>query len=336
MDNIEDINSNTREEVIAALIEKVKAYYVFPDLAEQINAHLNKCMQEGVFDDLNSGSLFALALTMHLQEVNQDEHLWVRWHAQPLPEESDALRLDPNWQAARKEEAQQDHYGFHKLERLPGNIGYIDIRYFHRPAWGGEVAVDAMKYLSSSSAAIIDLRNCIGGYPGMVALVSTYLFDEEPLLLNSIYWRDDDLTQQYWTLPYVPGRRFPDTPVFVLTSKKTFSAGEELAFILQSRKRALIIGEKTDGGAHPGVSYRISPHFEAFIPIGRGISPITGSDWEGIGITPDIQVSAEQSFNCAYQQALQSVIVELKDKRSEPQQQLVEEVQITLKKLNQA
>ncbi|NJD60332.1 MAG: S41 family peptidase [Anaerolineae bacterium] len=267
--------------------------------------------------------------------MNHDEHLWVRWHAQVLPENTEALRLDPTWQAARKEEARLDHYGFHMLERLPGNIGYVDIHYFHRPAWGGETAVEAMKYLSSCSAVIIDLRNCTGGYPGMVALVCTYLFDEEPLLLDSIYWRDDDLTQQFWTLPYIPGRRFPDTPIFLLTSKKTFSAGEEMAFILHTRKRGVIIGEKTDGGAHPGASYRISPHFEAFIPIGCSLSPLTGTDWEGIGVTPDIALPPEQSFNRAYQMALQIVLAELKDSKTTHQQQLAMEAQKALDNLCQ-
>jgi hypothetical protein len=335
MGNEENINFNTEVEVIAALIEKLNSCYVFPEQAEQISAHLLKCLQDGEFDNLNSCSLFALALTMQLQEVNHDEHLWVRWHPQALPDESDALRLNPTWQIARREESRQDHYGIHKLERLAGNIGYIDLRYFNHPAWGGDAVVEAMKYLSSCTAVIIDVRNCTGGYPGMVALVCTYLFGEEPVLLDSIYWRDDDIIQQYWTLTYVPGRRFPDTPVFLLTSKTTFSAGEEIAFILQTRKRALIIGEKTDGGAHPGASFRISPHFEAFIPIGRSISPVTGLNWEGIGVTPDIPVPSEQSFYCAYQLALQRVLTEVKDTKSEPLQRLAQEVQKALDELCQ-
>jgi C-terminal processing protease CtpA/Prc len=168
----------------------------------------------------------------------------------------------------------------------------------------------------------------------MVTLVCIYLFDEEPLLLDSIYWRDDDLNQQYWTLPYVPGRRFPDTPVFVLTSKRTFSAGEELAFILQTRKRGVIIGEKTDGGTHPGASFRISPHFEASVPIGRGISPITGSDWEGIGVTPDIPVPQEQSLSRAYLLALENIRIKGKDGETEPQRMLTMKAQTALEKLN--
>jgi len=84
----------------------------------------------------------------------------------------------------------------------------------------------------------------------MIALVSSYLLGETPVHLNSIYWHDERFTQQYWTLPYVPGRHFDDKPVYVLISKVTFSAGEVFADNLKTRQRATLVGEKTDGGTH--------------------------------------------------------------------------------------
>ena len=141
----------------------------------------------------------------------------------------------------------------------------------------------------------------------MIALLCSYLFEEEPIHLMSIYWRDEDFTQQYWTLPYIPGQRLADKPLYLLTSRETFSAGEALAIILQSRKRAIVIGEKTDGGAHPGASYTIHPHFEAFIPIGRTIDPLTGTDWESRGVTPDILLPAEECLTAAHRLAIQAM-----------------------------
>lgn len=133
-----------------------------------------------------------------------------------------------------------------------------------------------MNFLVNTNALILDLRKCRGGNPGMVALISSYLLDEEePVHLNSLYWREYDFTQQYWTLPYVPGKRFGDIPIYVLTSKDTFSAGEEFAYNLKTSQRATVVGEITMGGAHPGSPYRIHPHFEVFIPVGRAINPIT-------------------------------------------------------------
>ncbi len=322
---------DARIEIIQDLTAKLRAYYVFPDIAEKICVSLQKRLEHGEYADLTEGEFFALALTMHMQQVNHDQHLWVRWHSQPLPDGDEALRLDPGWQAEQKLEAAQDNYGFHKVERLPGNVGYIDIRFFHRPEWGSETVTATMNFLANTFALIVDLRHCEGGYPGMVALISSYLFGEEPVHLSSIYWRDEDITQQFWTLAQVPGMRFGDKPAYILTSGDTFSAGEEFAYNLKSLKRARLVGKSTGGGAHPGASYRLHPHFEVFIPIGRVINPVTGTNWEGAGVAPDISVPPEQAFDVAYQMALQSILTDLSESLSGPDKVLAQEAQEALK-----
>jgi C-terminal processing protease CtpA/Prc len=167
----------------------------------------------------------------------------------------------------------------------------------------------------------------------MIALISSYLFGEEPLHLSSIYWRDEDITQQYWTLPYVPGKRFGDKPVYVLISKVTFSGGELLATILKDRQRATLLGDPTDGGAHAGASYRLHAHFEVFLPIGRTINPLAGSNWEGQGVTPHISVPQEQAFKAAYQLALKSILANLGEAPCGPFTVLAGEAQSALKGL---
>jgi hypothetical protein len=334
MDTRQDtLNRIPHAEIVQRLSEKLRACYVFPDIVEQICLHLQKHLEDGEYTSISEGELFALSLTMHMQEVNPDEHLWVRWHAQPLPDEDGPLRLNPEWQEERRLEARLDNYGLSKVERLPGNVGYLDIRYFHRPAWGGDTVSAGMNFLTHTNALIIDLSKCTGGYPGMIALIASYLFGEEPLHLDSIYWRDEDITQQYWTLPYIPGKRFTDKPVYVLISRVTFSGGEEFAYLLKTRQRATLIGDKTDGGAHAGASYRLHPHFEAFIPIGRVINPITGTNWEGCGVTPDIAIPQEQAFKTAYQMALQLVLADLGDSPSGAYKALAEEARSALKGL---
>jgi len=329
------IDSTTHTELVRSLSEKLKACYIFPDIAEEICTRLQKHHADGEYADITDGEFLAFALTMHLQEVNHDEHLWVRWHPEPLPDDDRPLRYNPEWVAERQQEARLGNYGLHKVERLPGNVGYLDIHYFHRPAWGGDTAVAAMSFLANVNALIIDLRKCTGGYPGMVALISSYLFGEESVHLGSIYWREEDVTQQYWTLPYVPGKRFADKPVYVLTSKTTFSAGEGFAYDMRSRQRATLIGEKTDGGAHPGASYRLHSHFEVFIPVGRAINPVSEANWEGSGVTPDVLVPQEQAFKVAYNMALQSVIAGLGEAPSGALKALAEEAQAALKRRRQ-
>jgi C-terminal processing protease CtpA/Prc len=148
----------------------------------------------------------------------------------------------------------------------------------------------------------------------MVALLTTYLFDQDQEIvhLNSLYWRQGNKTQQFWTLPYVPGSRFGSKkPVYVLTSNRTFSGAEEFTYNLKQLKRATIIGETTGGGANPGDWFSLTPHFAVFIPTGRAINPISQDNWEGVGVAPDIAVPREEAFDVALVAALKVVSAEL-------------------------
>lgn len=320
-------------EVIRSLSEKLRAYYIFPDVAEKICNDLQKHLDDGDYNGMDEGEFFAYALTAHMQEVCHDEHVWVKWHSEPLPDGEEVLRLSKKWMDEQHIQAKLNNYGFYKVERMAGNVGYLDIRYFHRPSWGGDVAVAAMTFLANMGAIIIDLRKCLGGYPGMISLISSYLISEESVQLGSIYWQDDGTTQQYWTLPYVPGQRLDDKPLYILVSKETFSGAEGFAYDMQARKRGIIIGEQTDGGAHPGSSYRLNEHFEAFIPIGYLTHPITKQNWEGLGIIPDVLTSSEQALKIAHKMVLESIIETNGSSSSDSLKELLAEVRTAHKEL---
>jgi C-terminal processing protease CtpA/Prc len=137
----------------------------------------------------------------------------------------------------------------------------------------------------------------------------SYLFDDEPVELSGIYDRPSDRVKQAWTLPYVPGRRYGAArPLWVLTSGMTFSGGEALSYDLQQAGRATVVGERTGGGAHPRRGFRVNEHLEATIPVGRAVSPVTGSNWEGTGVAPDIAVPAGDAPATAYRLALEHVV----------------------------
>ncbi|MEX2114665.1 MAG: S41 family peptidase, partial [Pirellulales bacterium] len=197
-----------------------------------------------------------------------------------------------------------------KVERLEGNIGYIQLRGFHPAELGGKAAAEAMQAVADTDALIIDLCTNGGGAPSMVALVCSYLFGPEPVHLNDLYFRPDDRTHQWWTLPYLPGDRYVGKPVYVLTSERTFSAAEEFAYNLKNLKRATIVGETTGGGANPGGRKRLDDHFTMFLPSGRAINPITKTNWEGTGVTPDVAVPAELALKAAQLAALKAIIPE--------------------------
>jgi C-terminal processing protease CtpA/Prc len=167
---------------------------------------------------------------------------------EPKPTPDDETRMQTR--------LERDNCAFEKVERLPSNIGYLKFNAFLDPAICGPTAMAAMNFLGNVDAIIFDLRDNGGGDPKMIAFISTYLFDEVTHL-NDLYDRKKDATTQYWTLPYVPGKRLTGKPVIILTSKRTFSGAEEFSYNLKNLKRATIIGETTGGGAHPVSGHRI-------------------------------------------------------------------------------
>lgn len=136
---------------------------------------------------------------------------------------------------------------------------------------------------------------------------NSYLFGDSETHLNSIYDSATKHTRDFWTLAYLPGSRYVDKPVYVLTSGFTFSAGEEFAYNLQALKRATLIGETTRGGAHPTDRFPVSKTVEITVPVARSINPVTGTNWEGVGVVPDIALPAEEAFGHAYTLALKHV-----------------------------
>ena len=320
-------------EVIQTLSKRLREDYVFPDVAKKMSDNLHKSFGEGFFTGITEGESLAIVLTGFLREVTNDNHLKVTYKKDLIPEHEGSLGENQEWLEEWHKKARLDNFGLHKVERLPGNVGFLDIREFYPPDWGGDTASAAMNFINATNALIIDLRNCRGGDPGMVCFLLTYLFNEEPVHLNDFYWRRGNTTEQYWTLPEVPGKRFTGKPVYILISGETFSGGEEFAYDLKALKRATLVGEKTGGGANIGAPYRLTSHFEVFIPVGRPINPTTGTNWEVCGVIPDVCVTEEQAFNVAYKLALNSILASMGEVSSEALQSLLEETQKALKEI---
>jgi hypothetical protein len=176
------------------------------------------------------------------------------------------------------------------------------------PEVAAEPAAAAMNFLANTDALIIDLRQNGGGGPQSVVLLCSYLFDKKPVHLNDLYWRKGNRTEEFWTLKEVAGKRYLGRDVYLLTSRRTFSAAEEFAYDLQNLKRVTIVGERTGGGAHPGGGVPVAEHFVVFIPSGRAINPITKTNWEGIGVKPDVEVAADKALETAHQLAIKKLL----------------------------
>jgi C-terminal processing protease CtpA/Prc len=260
--------------------------------------------KRGEYESVTDGNDFAAMLTEHFREVSKDKHLAVSFSPVPLPERP----AGPNPDAAAQYRRQMERMncGFEKVELLAGNIGYLKFNMFADPDVCGATAVAAMNFLANVDAIIFDLRENGGGDPKMIALISTYLF-ATPTHLNDLWERKGDKTQQYWTLPYVSGKRLEDKPVFVLTSKRTFSGAEEFSYNLQNLKRATIIGETTGGGAHPVSGHRIDERFTIGVPFARAINPVSKTNWEGTGVNPDVPVPAVDALSTAQKLATEKL-----------------------------
>jgi len=322
-------DATTRATVIDNLIQKLHDHYIFPEVAQRMDAAIRAKAGSGAYDDVATLENFCERLTEDLQAVSRDKHLRLFYHVEPVLEDEPDQPTPEQIEEFRYAMSLLN-FGFARVERLPGNIGYLDLRGFFPASLGGDAAVAAMNLLAHTGALIVDLRQNGGGEPEMIALITSYLFDQMTNL-NNMYWRDGDRTQQFWTLPYVPGRRYgASKPVYVLTSSHTFSGAEEFAYNLKNLKRATIIGEVTGGGAHPVGGFAITLHVGAHIPVGRAINPISGTNWEGTGVVPDVAVPQADALRTAQILALRYVLEQAGDHAIGPLADLVEEARAEL------
>ncbi|GAA2454967.1 S41 family peptidase [Streptomyces mauvecolor] len=274
-------------------------HYVFPEIAEQLADLLQRRLAERAYDADDAEELARL-VTADLQSVNGDRHLRLKHHAEPVPPKQGAATLE-----AMRRDFDTSLGGAPRVQLLDGGVAVVELAPMLFPLeWAAEPLSAALTLASRAQALIVDLRSNRGGDPDTVAFVCSYLLDERTHL-NTMYWRSGERSEQSWSLPHVPGARFGGSkPLYVLSSDTTFSAAEELAYDLQQLGRAVVVGEPTRGGAHPCQGWTVHPHLEVTVPVGRAVNPVSGTNWEGTGVQPDIPCAAVDSLDRAHALAL--------------------------------
>jgi len=311
------VDGAMRSAVINGAIEHMQRAYVFAEAADKMAADLRTRLANKEYDGVTDPKAFAEALTRDLQAVSHDKHLRILYDPNGIAQRSGSPTAEER--ARQLAEERRRNFGFDRVERLDGNVGYLDLRGFSGTPESRDAAVAAMNFIADTDALIFDLRRNGGGSPFMIGILSSYLFTEV-VHLNDFYVRETNSTREFFTTAEVTGRRYgKDKPVYVLTSNRTFSAAEEFTYNLKNLQRATIVGETTGGGAHPGSVRRITDRFGIWLPNGRAINPITRTNWEGTGIEPHIKVPAEQALTSAHIEALKKIRATAADPRHRDQ-----------------
>ena len=306
------ITKSELKAVISDVCQHLKTNYVFPEIADKMVIHLNQNLESGVYDALSDPGEISARLSKDIVEISKDKHLRVLFDPK-MNEDLQRSDVDrkPEPEVLEKwiNNERKGNFGFSKVEILEGNIGLITLKGFSGfiEEGAGAIADATMAYVSNSDAIIFDLRSNGGGSPDMIIYLTSYLL-KDAVHINSFYYRATDKIRESWTTKEVKGKKMDKTPVYILTSNRTFSAAEEFTYNLKHLERATIVGEVTGGGANPGDMMAVDKNFVMFVATGRAINPITQTNWEGVGVIPNIKTSKDKALESAHIAALKSLV----------------------------
>ena len=295
------------DEEVAFLVDRIADslayYYVDEEVGKQIGLTLKEKYQAGEYKHIFAPDQLAKQLKADLRSINGDKHLSVSYTGnQDATPASTVPELAEPW-------GRDTNYGFKELRFLDGNVGYLKISHFsnwNHANQARQKASEMMRALGGSDAFIIDVRDNSGGVPYLVSYLVSYLFEAEPVHLAEFYVRFNDSGHSIYTEPLVPGKRYPNVPVFVLVNNNTASAAEELAFWLKNQGRATVVGENTAGAGYGALLHRLNERFSIYISSEVELDPISKQGFEQTGVTPDVVASSDEAFDVAVQLATES------------------------------
>ena len=303
-----------KKDVVNNLCKSLLDNYVFEDTAINMKNSLLKSLANGLYDSITNPQEFAVRLTTDLRNIYDDKHLSIIFDPKMQENLADTSKLKEEEKRKQNRVAYaQENFGFKKVEILDGNIGYIYFdRFFGFNDESKERVNSAFSFLKYANALIIDVRNNGGGSPDMDEYISSFLLQPKTQLSSFYERRNDSMELSYTYQPDIPVS-FASKPIYILVNRRTFSAAETFAYDLQHLHRATIIGETTGGGAHAVQPIDISNGFFGFIPYARAINPITKTNWEAVGVKPDVNAISDNAEEAAILIYYDYEIANLKD-----------------------
>ncbi|GAA5087658.1 S41 family peptidase [Chryseobacterium ginsengisoli] len=292
-----------KSKILKEISDKIKQNYIDEKVFKSIDSLFQSENKSGNFNLLNEKD-FAQNLTQKLRTVTKDKHFFVKYLENYTPEKK--INIKEN-EKLNNFHNSLENFGFEKVERLAGNIGYINYKGFAEANSSEKVLESTMNFVANTNSLIIDLRENGGGDNEMLLLFCSYFFNKKTDLYTT-YFRNSGKTVKNKTQSKVLGKKYLNKNIYFLTSGKTFSAGEALAYFLQEIKMATVIGEKTGGAANPVDPFFIQNKYMLLVPDGKITSTISGKNWDHIGVIPDVNVSVENALKTAYVLALKSIV----------------------------
>lgn len=286
---------------VDGVAQAIQDHYFDAGRGQRIAADLRAAAARGEFDALTDPSALASALTDRLKPI--DRHFRVRWSPDADGRSgAEPLRGFRPPSMPRDASGPDDGHGIRGVQVLPGDIGHLSLDRFAHFEFGdteapARRAIDAaLRTLSGTRALIVDLRGNRGGSPHMVGYLASAFTSPEADIYNTFHSRNG--TRSEAPLERYPAPRL-DVPLYVLIDGRTGSAAESFAYTVKNAGRATVVGETSGGAANPGGEMAAGGGFFVFVPTGSPVSPVTGTNWEGVGVAPDVGASSQAALEVA-------------------------------------
>ena len=318
----------TRRAVVDTISAQLQRFYVDADTGRLIAARLRDRLAAGAYDRIGTTSGFADALTSDLRKVNRDLHLSVQYAPdaptdrpgsrglttpKPRPADAPPDPDEPELTPALLAEWRQANFGLERAERLEGNVGYLRVRGFYDGPEAFAATGAGLALLERTDAMIFDLREMPGGSGDMSNWLLSHFTDADSVATLAITNRSAGDSVVRYTMAKVPGAKRPDVPLFILTSRGTASAGEDFTFVLHNLHRATLVGERTAGAGHNNAFLAAGHGFVLSLSYTRVMDPKTGTEWERVGVEPDVVVAPERALDTAHALALRAIAAKTTD-----------------------
>jgi hypothetical protein len=305
-----------QQQVVDSIEAVLRARYIDEDVAVRVGASLRERLGAGAYASDTLPAAYAGALTRDMYAVSQDLHMRLSWEpareftltpsapqmvGAPGPNGGGVVRTG-RIDGRDSITVARTNFEYDRVERLPGNVGYLKLNQFQPLDYARETAVAAMTFLANSDAVIIDLRDNLGGAPDHVRLLMSYFFGADSVRLWTTGNPRLGIRNEYWSLAEVPGRRMAGADLYVLTSGRTGSAAETFSYVARQTGRGTVIGERTAGAGIGGARLSVGYGLALFVP---QVAMLTGPGYERTGVEPHVAVPEDDALATAHAMALQ-------------------------------